>query len=129
MKIFVYAILLLGLMPALLQASNYPVVLETDKGQIIEVMVVSEGPLNLYSKQTEVLPATIPQEPATSYTKTYTAYYVSQGDGDLTEIHCANYRKVLKAHMNDKPDMAGKIGQKGYKFQDIKDVVTAYNQE
>ena len=129
MKILVFAILFLGFTPALLQASNYPVALETIKGQTIEVMVVSEGQLNLYSKQTEVLPATIPQEPATSFTKTYTAYYVSLGDGDLTEVHCANYRRVLKAHMNDKPDFAGKIGQKGYKFQDIKRVIAAYNQE
>ncbi len=129
MKIFVYAMFILGLTPALLQASNHPVALETNKGQSIEVMVVSEGPLNLYSKQIEVLPATIPQEPAATYTKTYTAYYVAQGDGALTEVHCANYRKVLKAHMSDNPDLAGKIGQKGYKFQDIKRVVSDYNQD
>jgi hypothetical protein len=129
MKIFVFAILLTGLTPALLLAANHPVALETDKGHTIEVTVVSEGPLNLYSQQTEVLPATIPQEPATSYTKSYTAYYVARGDGDLTEIHCANYKKVLKAQMKDNTDLAGKIGKKGYKFQDIERVISDYNQE
>ena len=113
---------------SMLQAANNTVTRETVKGKSVEVNVVSNGSLNLFKQKAEVLPATIPQDPAESYTKTYTTYYVSKGDEDLTELHCANYKKVLREQLKDQPELAGKIGQKGYKFQDIEAIVSSYNQ-
>ena len=113
---------------SMLQAANNTVTRETTKGKSVEVKVVSNGTLNLFTQKTEILPATIPQDPAESYTKTYTTYYVSKGDDDLVELHCANYKKILGEQMRDKPELTGKIGQKGYKFTDLKEIVSSYNQ-
>jgi len=113
---------------SMLQAANNTVTRETAKGKSVEVKVVSNGTLNLFTQKTEILPATIPQDPAESYTKTYTTYYVSKGDEDLVELHCANYKRILGEQMRDKPELAGKIGQKGYKFTDLKEIVSSYNQ-
>ena len=114
---------------AVLMATGISEVRETQKGESVDVSLVSSGSISLYAQDTEILPATIPQEPAYPFTKSYTAYYIAKGDGALTEVHCANYRKVLKKEMGDKPEIAGQIGSKGHQFPDLETLIEKYNQD
>ena len=84
--------------------------------------------MNLFSKDTEIIPATIPEDPAESYTTTFTTFYVSKGKGELQELTCSNYKKVLRSQMEDKPEIASKVGSKGYKFPQLKEIIGDYNQ-
>lgn len=108
-------------------ASNNTVKKVTRSGDTIDVQLVAEGNISLYSGESQVLPATIPEDPTVPYTKSITTFYLSQGNDHLTEVHCGNYRKVLRTHMQDKPEIAEKIGKKGYKFNDLEGIVQAYN--
>jgi hypothetical protein len=108
-------------------ASGEPVVRETEKGNTVEVILVTEGHISLFSHEHEIIPATVPQDPLEDFTKVYTTYYVSKGEGEMVEVSCSNYKKVLKAHMNDKPEVAEKIGEKGYRMSDLESIVDAYN--
>lgn len=110
-----------------LSASNNPVTKETENGKTVEVEVVTEGSINLFSQESEVLPATIPEDPMESYTKTYTTYYISKGNNELIELHCANYKDVLASYMNDKPEVSSQVGKKGYKFNELEDIIEDYN--
>ena len=110
-----------------LYASNNPVIKETDKGASIEVEIVQEGKISLFSQQTEVLPATIPEDPLASYTRTFTTYYIAKGEGELQEIHCANFKDALKDHMADNQELASKVGTKGYKFKELETIIKKYN--
>ena len=123
-------LLLAGIsMISLVYASGNPVMKETADGNTVKVNTIEEGRLSLFSGTSEFLPATIPQDPAQSFTKSYKTYFVSKNDGELVEVHCSNYKKVLRAHTQDNPDLAGKIGQKGYKLNDIEKIVQLYNQD
>ena len=108
-------------------ASGETVIKESENGNAIEVVLVEEGNISLFTHEKEVLPATIPQDPLDPFTKVYTTYYVSKGDNELVEVNCSNYRKVLKEQMADKPEVADKIGSKGYRLPDIQEIVEAYN--
>ena len=112
-----------------LHASGDQVIKETEKGKSIEVSIVTDGNISLFSHSTEILPATIPQDPLDSFTTTYTTYYLSKGDSEMVEVHCGNYKKVLKEQMSDKPEVAQLIGQKGYRLPDIQSIVETYNND
>lgn len=110
-----------------LLAANNPVVKETTAGESIEVEVLTEGNISLFTKDSEIIPAAVPQDPAEPFTTTHTSYYIAKGDGELVELHCANYKKVLKAQMEDKPELASKVGQKGYRFAQLEEMIRDYN--
>lgn len=110
-----------------LTASNNPVLKETTTGKTIEVELLNEGNMNLFSNDTQFIPATIPLDPFESYFKTFTTYYISKANNDLVEVHCANYKDVLNDQMADKPELTAKIGQKGYKYSDLETIVQVYN--
>lgn len=110
-----------------LMASNDPVVKETVNGKTVELEVLSEGNLSLFSHDTEIIPGTVPQDPSESFTTTYTSYYISKGSDDLVELKCSNYKKVLKAQMKDKPELVAKVGTKGYRFAQLEEIISDYN--
>lgn len=122
--------LLLSIMTAwVLQAANISDVKVTRSGDTVDVQVIAEGKINFFSSESEVLPATIPEDPSVPYTKTFTSYYIASGNDLLTEVHCANYKKVLRAHMENRPELAEKIGKKGFRFSNLEEVIQAYNRD
>ena len=48
-------------------------------------------------------------------------------DGEMLKIAKANYKKVLKTMIIDYPKLAKKIGKKGYRFKNLKQILTLYN--
>lgn len=108
-------------------ASNKQVVKETQTGTSIEVEVVQEGNISLFTNESQVIPTTIPEDPLVSYTQTYTTYYIAKGENDLLEIHCANYKEVLKTQMSDNQELSAKVGKRGFKFKELGSIIESYN--
>ncbi len=48
-------------------------------------------------------------------------------DNELIEIKKSNYKKKLKKIMMDSPIVVSKIGKKGYRFKNMKEIVELYN--
>lgn len=48
-------------------------------------------------------------------------------DGEMFEVVKANYKKVLKKMVIDYPKLVKKIGKKGYRFKNLKRIITMYN--
>lgn len=129
MKKFIFMILAGFVSVTFLKASNNPVQRETSSGKFIEVTLLSEGQLSLFSSVAEVLPPAVPQEPMESYTKIVTVFYVTKGENELIEINCSNYKKVFRAQMSDKPELTSNIGRRGYKFSDMRKIIDIYNRQ
>lgn len=110
-------------------SSTDTIVKETTKGKWIEVEVLSEGNINMFSHESQVIPTTIPEDPFEDYTKTYTTFFISKGENELVEIKISNYKDVLKNQMKDNPELASRVGQKGYKFQDLESMILQYNKK
>jgi len=127
MKGLVITILLVIPLFGLLQASDSVTTKETTRGKMVEVSLVNEGRINLFSHESEMIPATIPQDPLESYMKKCITYYVSKGQDKLIEVHCANYKNVLRDVLADNEELAGKIGQKGFRYADIESIISQYN--
>jgi len=105
-----------------------PVEKKTKNGKILNLEIVSEGTLNLYKVDMEVLKPTIPENPMESYTETQTQYYVGiPNDENIEKITMTNYKKLLQSHMTGNPDVTAKIGSKGYKFVNVEGIFVAYN--
>lgn len=110
-----------------LLASKGQVTKETQSGATIEVEIVEEGNINLFTHESQVVPTTIPEDPLESYTQTYTSYYISKGSDELVEVHCANYKDVLKTQMADNKELTAQVGKKGFKFKELKSIIEEYN--
>lgn len=120
--------MLLGFMTlGMLQASQSGLIKETTRGNSIEVTLLNDGRINLFSHESEIIPATVPQDPLESYTRTHVSYYISKGEAKLIEIHCGNYKKVLSTHLADDEELTRKIGQKGFRFEDLQTIISQYN--
>lgn len=52
--------------------------------------------------------------------------YIEKG-GKLEIVNKDNYKKSLKALMEDKPEMLEKVGTKGYTFKFLEDTISEYN--
>lgn len=109
-------------------ASASPVEKKTKNGKTINLEVVSEGTVNLYKVDVEVLKPTIPENPTESYTETLTSYYIGDpNDEKVEKITMTNYKKRLKSHMAENTEVSAKIGSKGYKFVNVEGIFIAYN--
>jgi len=109
-------------------ASANPVEKKTKNGKSINLEVVSEGTVNLYKVDMDVLKATIPEDPSESYTETQTFYYIGNPNDDIVEkITMTNYKKLLTSHMTANNEVITKIGSKGYKFVNVEGIFMAYN--
>jgi len=105
-----------------------PVEKKTKKGKTINVEVVSEGTVNLYKLDVEIIKRTIPENPMESYTETVTKYYIGDPNDDMVQkITITNYKKLLMSHMNENTEVTTKIGSKGYKFINVEGIFMAYN--
>ena len=105
-----------------------PVQKKTKNGKTLEMEIVSEGTINLYKVDVEVLKPTIPEDPMESYTETETTYYIGKANDEKVEkITMTNYKKLLMSHMTGNPDVTTKIGSKGYKFVNVEGIFMAYN--
>ncbi|MEZ5199085.1 MAG: hypothetical protein R2764_22690 [Bacteroidales bacterium] len=110
--------------------ANNTVEKKTKSGKTISVEVVSEGSVNLYKQEIEVLKPTIPEDPMESYTEIRTVYYVgNSNDETIKELTQTNYKKILLSHLTDKPEVATKIGNKGNKFVNVECIFMAYNEQ
>ena len=113
---------------SLVSASGDPVQKETKRGKSLTVTPLVEGNLTLYTHQSEVLQSTIPEDPLESYTRVHTRYYLETENPDvIIHIHSMNYKTVLLSYFTDKPELLEKIGKKGYRFNDLDKIITAYN--
>ncbi len=92
--------------------------------------MVSEGSVNLYKMDVEVLKPIIPEDPMESYTETKTLYFIGNTNDDtVSEITPTNYKKLLASHMSNNPEVTTKIGSKGYKFVNVEGIFMAYNSQ
>ena len=53
--------------------------------------------------------------------------YAEKDAGDLVEITKSNYRVTLKEMMADYPELAAKVGTKGYGFKYVAQIISTYN--
>lgn len=124
-----FVILLIGLFGGLtLQAEKGPDTDGTTMNEMVEAELVVAGTISLFTRESQILPATISEDPMESYTVAYTDYYISKGDDQLVEVCCGNYKKILRGFMGNNPELADKLGSKGYRFKDLEQIVNAYNQ-
>jgi D-tyrosyl-tRNA(Tyr) deacylase len=122
---FAYGVLFLSLS---IIASANPAEKKTKNGKILNMEIVSEGTVNLYKVDVEVLKATIPEDPMESYTETETTYYIGYAnDESVKKITLTNYKKLLTSHMTGNSEVSTKIGRKGYKFVNVEGIFMAYN--
>ncbi len=105
-----------------------PVEKKTKKGKTVNLEIVSEGTVNLYKVEVEVLKPTIPENPMESYTETQIRYYVGNANNEtVSEITPTNYKKLLASHLSNNNEVTTKIGSKGYKFINVEGIFMAYN--
>jgi hypothetical protein len=124
-KIFALGILFLSL--SILTFAK-PVEKKLKNGKTLKMELVSEGAVNLYKVEKEVLKPTIPENPMESYTGTETFYFIGKSNEETVEkITMTNYKKLLMAHMDDDHEVTTKIGSRGYKFVNVEGIFLAYN--
>lgn len=115
---------------SMISIATPPIEKKTKKGKTILVEVVSEGSVNLYKNEIEVLQPTIPEDPMESYTEIRTVYYIGDPEKEcIRELTHINYKKILLAQMTDNHEVATKIGSKGYKFINVEGIFMAYNEQ
>jgi len=128
MKKLLLLTLLLSIGFSFIFAAGSPRQKETRKGELLQVTPIVEGALTLYTHQSEIIQTTIPEDPFESFTTIHTSYYLEIGEeGKITQLHCMNYKSVLKTQMSDNPELQNKIGKKGFSFKDLEKIISAYN--
>lgn len=124
--ILAFGILFLGL--SIITLANDPVEKKTKKGKTINLEIVSEGDVNLYKLDKEIIKRDIPENPLESYTEIQTFYYIGNPNEEVVKkITTTNYKKLLSSHMANNTDVTTKIGSKGYKFINVEGIFMVYN--
>ncbi len=54
-------------------------------------------------------------------------YYIGGYSDDVDKVNSHNWKTVLRHRLSDCPDLAEKIGSKGYKFRHLESIIIAYN--
>lgn len=123
--IFAFGVLFLSLSIATLANT---VEKKIKNGKTLEMEIVSEGTINLYKVEVDVIKTTIPENPMESYTETETNYYIGNANEEsVKKITMTNYKKLLMSHMTGNSEVSTKIGSKGYKFVNVEGIFMAYN--
>lgn len=124
-SIFVLTAIFFG---SFLFAVSHPIEKINKKGKSVFLNTVVEGSIDLYAKESAVLKPTIPEDPMESYTEMQISYYISKDNFEnIEELKISNYKKVLKSVMADNPEIAEKIGKRGYRYDDMEKIIKEYN--
>ncbi|MEM6395743.1 MAG: hypothetical protein AAF741_05300 [Bacteroidota bacterium] len=54
-------------------------------------------------------------------------YYIQGKRGNMMPMYRGGFRRNMKALVNDMPELANKIGKKGYRYKNLQDIVAEYN--
>jgi len=128
MKIKTISALITLIFSLFLIASAHPIEKINKNGKKVFLNTVVEGSIDLYEKEMAVLKPVIPADPMESYTKMHTTYYISKDNFEnIQELKSSNYKEILKSMMADQPELASKIGKRGYRYGEIEEIVLAYN--
>ena len=104
-----------------------PVVKETTQGNIVKVQLIVDGALELYKYEMETTINDI-QNPTMDYIQKKNVYYIGkEEDGKINKITRFNYKRILKEHLSGNPELANKIGTKGYRYGDLEKILNEHN--
>ena len=97
-------------------------------GQKVQVSPLVEGTMNLYFRMIPISEANL-YNPYFPYNEPAEVPQFFIGTTDLMRIDEWNYESVLKQLMKDRPILIKQLGRKGFRFENIRQMVYYYNQQ
>lgn len=110
------------------EPTHYQFVTHPESGKLQPMRRQVDGPMKLYvdrenfsSRVNRGLPK------GASVVPKVDVYYIGGYSDDVDKVTSHNWKTVLKQRLFDCPDLAEKIGSKGYKFRHLESMIIAYN--
>lgn len=97
-------------------------------GQQVNVFPVVEGMMNLYFRMIPISEANL-YNPYFPYNEPAEVPQFFVGKSELIRIDEWNYERVIKQLMQDRPALIKKLGRQGFRFENLKQMVSYYNKE
>ena len=88
-------------------------------GEQVFVKSISKGAINLYEAQIEVLQM--------NELKVKSDYYVEKSGGEFVKVKSSKFKKQMTDVMSDNEDIVKALEEKKYDYENIVEVVKAYN--
>lgn len=110
------------------EPTHYQFVTNPETGKLKPMRRQVDGPMKLYidrenfsSRVNRGLPK------GASVVPKVDVYYIGGYSEDVEKVTSHNWKTVLRHRLSDCPEIAKKIGSKGYKFRHLESIIIAYN--
>ncbi len=108
---------------------QYASKLENRKWTFLKVIVESEG-LSLYRSPDIAIENVFNGTELYARQRRARGFYLQRGDGEIIRMTAIGFRSKMRKLIGERtPELADKIGKKGYRFRDLEKIVREFNEE